>query len=190
MLCSPLSLPRFPLLFFSSGLFSALSLTVEAVAKNCCCCVVAGSDVSSAITAVDDASFASLVGRALFTFLSALSLSFSQSLSLTRIRVAFLRLCCVCVLLSILLLFPLLVRIRSIWLKCCLCLRCCYCCCGCGAFFSGCFTVYSYFSIFCFVLKFFLRTKSQSANKRKQILFCFCLFLLVADWQRLPTLAT
>lgn len=184
MLCSSFSLPRFPLLFFNSGLFSSLSLTVEAVAKNCCCCVVAGSDVSSAITAVDDASFASLVGRALFTFLSALS----RSLSLTRIRVAFLRLCCVCVLLSILLLFPLLVRIRSIWLKCCLCLRCC--CCGCGAFFSGCFTVYSYFSIFCFVLKFFLRTKSQSANKRKQILFCSCLFLLVADWQRLPTLAT
>lgn len=41
------------------------------------------------------------------------------------------------------------------------------------------FTVIFLYFVLCWS---FLPTKSQSANKRKQILFCFYLFLLVADW--------
>lgn len=80
--------------------------------------VVAGSDVSSAITVVvdvaADASFA----------LSLPSAALSPSLFLLYTDM---RSFCDCVLLSILLLFLLHVRIRSIWLKCCLCLSCCCC---------------------------------------------------------------
>lgn len=133
--------------------------------------VVAGSDVSSAINVVDvaaDASFA----------LSLPSAALSPSLFLLYTDM---RSFCDCVLLSILLLFLLHVRIRSIWLKCCLCLRCCCCCC-CGAFFSGCFTVYSYFSIFCFVLNFFCEPNHKvQINENKYCFVFVCFFLLLAS---------